>query len=64
MSLALTPVTTVDLHPAGEPVRIVTAGRPNMAGETVADRRQTAIWDGSGQQPQNSSFIARQRVRG
>jgi proline racemase len=32
----------VDMHTAGEPVRIVTSGYPDLAGETVLDQRRDA----------------------
>jgi proline racemase len=34
-----------DYHTAGEPFRIVTAGAPEIAGKTVAERRERAIAD-------------------
>lgn len=36
-------VATTDYHTAGEPFRIVTAGTPDLPGDTVADRRARAI---------------------
>ena len=36
-------VTTTDFHTAGEPFRIVTAGVPDIPGETVRDRRSRAV---------------------
>ncbi|WP_198045677.1 proline racemase family protein [Kitasatospora mediocidica] len=39
-------VETVDYHTAGEPFRIVTAGLPPVAGDTVAERRAIAIGAG------------------
>ncbi|HEV2673930.1 MAG TPA: proline racemase family protein [Aliidongia sp.] len=33
---------TVDLHTAGEPVRIVTGGYPELAGRTILDKRRDA----------------------
>lgn len=36
-------VTTADYHTAGEPFRIVTAGAPDLPGDTVAERRVAAI---------------------
>ena len=36
-------VTTTDFHTAGEPFRIVTAGVPDIQGETVRDRRSRAV---------------------
>ncbi|WP_170305015.1 proline racemase family protein [Kitasatospora viridis] len=39
-------VETVDYHTAGEPFRIVTAGLPTVAGDTVAERRAIAIGAG------------------
>ena len=33
---------TVDLHTAGEPVRIITGGYPVLAGETILDKRREA----------------------
>ncbi|MBS1677851.1 MAG: proline racemase family protein [Actinobacteria bacterium] len=35
-------VTSTDYHTAGEPFRIVTAGVPEIAGDTVLERRDTA----------------------
>jgi proline racemase len=39
-------VETVDYHSAGEPFRIVSAGLPTIAGDTVAERRAIAIGAG------------------
>ena len=36
-------VSTTDLHTAGEPFRIVTAGAPEIPGATVRDRREHAL---------------------
>jgi proline racemase len=36
-------ITTVDYHTAGEPFRIVTAGAPDIPGDTVLARRSTAM---------------------
>ncbi len=33
-------IETIDAHAAGEPLRIVTSGIPELAGETMRDRRQ------------------------
>ncbi len=33
-------IETIDAHAAGEPLRIVTSGIPELAGETIRDRRQ------------------------
>jgi proline racemase len=41
-------VETVDYHTAGEPFRIVPAGLPPIAGDTVAERRAIAIGAGGG----------------
>lgn len=38
-------VSTVDLHTAGEPFRIVTDGAPEIPGNTVAERRAFALGD-------------------
>jgi len=39
---AIAPVDVVDYHTAGEPFRIVTAGLPDIAGQTVLERRAHA----------------------
>ncbi|WP_441247098.1 proline racemase family protein [Kitasatospora sp. McL0602] len=39
-------IETVDYHAAGEPFRIVTAGLPPVAGDTVAERRAIALGAG------------------
>ena len=36
------PITTVEMHTAGEPVRIVTAGYPPIRGATILDKRRYA----------------------
>ena len=38
--------TTIDAHVAGEPLRIITGGVPEIKGETQLERRSTAwnIW--------------------
>ncbi|MBA3450733.1 MAG: proline racemase family protein, partial [Chloroflexia bacterium] len=33
-------ISTIDAHAAGEPLRIITAGLPPLAGATVLDRRR------------------------
>ncbi len=33
-------ITTVDAHAAGEPLRIITAGMPELVGETILERRR------------------------
>lgn len=33
-------ITTIDAHAAGEPLRIVTGGLPDLPGETILERRQ------------------------
>lgn len=38
-----TAYTVVDMHTAGEPVRIFTGGLPELAGETLLDRRRDAM---------------------
>jgi proline racemase len=38
-------VATIDYHTAGEPFRIVLEGAPEIAGETVAERRERAAAD-------------------
>ncbi len=35
-------ITTIDAHTAGEPLRIVTSGWPELVGETILERRQYA----------------------
>jgi proline racemase len=41
-------VETVDYHTAGEPFRIVLSGAPPVGGDTVAERRATALGAGGG----------------
>ena len=36
------PITTVEMHTAGEPVRIVTSGYPPLQGSTILDKRRYA----------------------
>ena len=36
-------LSVVDMHTAGEPVRIVTAGYPDLEGATILDKRQDAL---------------------
>ena len=36
-------ITTIDAHAAGEPLRIVTAGLPPLAGATILERRQAML---------------------
>lgn len=36
-------IETVDMHTGGEPVRIVTSGWPEVAGDTILDKRRRAI---------------------
>ncbi len=36
------PITTIEMHTAGEPVRIVTAGYPPVPGETILAKRRYA----------------------
>ena len=40
-------ITTVDLHTAGEPFRVITGGFPDLAGDTILARRRDARdrWD-------------------
>ena len=33
-------VTTVDAHAAGEPLRIITSGLPELVGQTILERRR------------------------
>lgn len=43
MSVAIGPIRTTDYHTAGEPFRIVISGTPTPAGDTVLQRRATAM---------------------
>ena len=36
------PITTVEMHTAGEPVRIVTGGYPPLEGATILEKRRYA----------------------
>jgi trans-L-3-hydroxyproline dehydratase len=36
-------ITTIDAHTGGEPFRIITGGLPDLAGETILERRRTMI---------------------
>ncbi|MCC9307508.1 proline racemase family protein [Kitasatospora sp. RB6PN24] len=54
-------VETVDYHTAGEPFRIVPAGLPPIAGDTVAERRAIAI--GAGGRPTEPRPSALDTVR-
>jgi proline racemase len=36
-------ITTLDTHTAGEPLRIVTGGYPNLRGATILERRRYAL---------------------
>lgn len=38
-------LTVTDMHTAGEPVRIVTGGYPDLAGATILDKRRAALSD-------------------
>jgi proline racemase len=35
-----TPITTLDVHAAGEPLRIITSGLPELKGSTILERRR------------------------
>ncbi|MFE9421402.1 proline racemase family protein [Kitasatospora sp. NPDC006697] len=54
-------IETVDYHTAGEPFRIVPAGLPPVAGDTVAERRAIAL--GAGGTPTNPRPSALDTVR-
>ncbi|MCA9949184.1 MAG: proline racemase family protein, partial [Anaerolineales bacterium] len=35
-------ITTIDAHTAGEPLRIITSGLPNLPGDTILAKRRYA----------------------
>jgi len=36
-------ITTIDAHAAGEPLRVIVSGFPELEGETILERRRTAV---------------------
>ena len=39
-SKGVTAITTIDAHAAGEPLRIITGGLPDLPGSTMLDKRR------------------------